>query len=28
LIAEDLIGRIPEALAAVILGDPGDHRGR
>jgi hydroxyethylthiazole kinase-like uncharacterized protein yjeF len=27
LIAEDLIGRIPEALAAVISGDPGDHRG-
>ena len=27
LIAEDLIGRIPEALAAAISGDPGGHRG-
>lgn len=28
LIAEDLIGRIPEALAAVILGDPGTRQER
>jgi NAD(P)H-hydrate epimerase len=28
LIAEDLIARIPEALSAVILGDPDGHQGR
>jgi NAD(P)H-hydrate epimerase len=28
LIAEDLIARIPDALAAVIPGDPGTPRGR
>lgn len=28
LIAEDLIARIPEVLAAMISGDPGSHQGR